>query len=66
MSSTSKYERRILLLYLLIIFFVYKAITEMMEGNTDEFYFWSVFTILYSVSIGILYFLTSRNKKGLT
>ncbi|MFX1380167.1 MAG: hypothetical protein ACFFA4_13855 [Promethearchaeota archaeon] len=48
------------LLALFSIFFIYKAIMGVIENNQTEIILWSLITIVYVVSIVILYFVTKR------
>ncbi|MFX1504133.1 MAG: hypothetical protein ACFFDH_24445 [Promethearchaeota archaeon] len=44
------------LLALFSIFFIYKAIMAVVEANSDELILWSLITIIYIISIVIMYF----------
>lgn len=47
---------RITLLSLLSIFFIYKAIMGIIEQNMFDFTLWFLITIVYLISLVILYF----------
>jgi len=63
MSSTSKWDRRVLLLFLLVIFFIYKIVDSFIAGDSTGVYLWIVFTIIYCSSLGILVIIMYKNKK---
>ncbi|MFX0007172.1 MAG: hypothetical protein ACFFA7_06460 [Promethearchaeota archaeon] len=48
------------LLALVSIFFIYKAIIGVIESNLNEVLLWSLITIIYIVSLVILYFVSKR------
>jgi uncharacterized sodium:solute symporter family permease YidK len=48
------------LLALFSIFFIYKAIMGVIESNPFEVFLWLLITIIYIVSLVILYFVTRR------
>ncbi len=54
---------RITLLSLLSIFFIYKAIMGIIEQNMFDFTLWFLITIIYLISLVILYFVI-RNKQN--
>lgn len=54
---------RITLLSLLSIFFIYKAIMGIIEQNMFDFTLWFLITIIYLISLIILYFVI-RNKQN--
>lgn len=49
-------KSRVRLLSLFIIFFIYKAIAGIVDNNYSEFVFWFMFSIVYAISLTILYF----------
>ena len=51
-----KLKSRVQLLSLFIIFFIYKAIAGIIYNNYSEFVFWFMFSIVYAISLTILYF----------
>ena len=51
-----KIKSRVQLLSLFIIFFIYKAIAGIIDNNFSEFVFWFMFSIVYAISLMILYF----------
>ena len=51
-----KLKSRVQLLSLFIIFFIYKAIAGIVDNNYSEFVLWFMFSIVYAISIMILYF----------
>ncbi len=48
------------LLALFSIYFIYKAITGAIHNNNNEIFLWSLITILYIVSLIVLYFVVKR------
>ena len=48
------------LLALFSIFFIYKAIMGVIESNPNEVILWSLITIVYLVSLIIVYFVIKR------
>ena len=64
MDKTSSSIR---LLALISIFFIYKAIMGAINSNSNEIILWSLITIIYLVSLVILYFLFKKwdTKKNL-
>lgn len=54
---------RITLLSLLSIFFIYKAIMGIIEQNMFDFTLWFLITIIYLISLVILYFVI-RSKQN--
>jgi uncharacterized sodium:solute symporter family permease YidK len=48
------------LLAVFSIFFIYKAIMGVIESNLFEVFLWLLITIIYIVSLVILYFVTRR------
>ena len=57
MDKTSSSIR---LLALISIFFIYKAIMGAINSNSNEIILWSLITIIYLVSLVILYFVFKR------
>ncbi len=51
-----KIRSTIRLLALFSIFFIYKAIMGAIENNSNELILWSLITIVYLISLVILYF----------
>jgi hypothetical protein len=51
-----KLKSRVQLLSLFIIFFIYKAIAGIVANNYSEFVLWFMFSIVYAISLMILYF----------
>jgi len=55
-----KIRSGIRLLALFSIFFIYKTIMGAIENNSTEVILWSLITIIYIVSLIIVYFVTKR------
>jgi len=55
-----KTRSAIRLLALFSIYFIYKAIMGAIEYNKNEIILWSLITILYIVSLIVLYFVVKR------
>ncbi len=51
-----KLKSRVQLLSLFIIFFIYKAIAGIVDNNYSEFVLWLMISIVYAISLMILYF----------
>jgi len=51
-----KLKSRVQLLSLFIIFFIYKVIASIVDNNYSEFALWFMFSIIYALSLTILYF----------
>lgn len=51
-----KLKSRVQLLSLFIIFFIYKAIAGIVDNNYSEFLLWFMISIVYAISLTILYF----------
>ncbi len=64
----NKTRSTIRLLALFSVFFIYKAITGAFENNNNEVILWSLITIVYLVSLVILYFVVKRweTEKGIS
>ena len=58
-----KVRSGIRLLALFSIFFIYKAIMGVIENNINEVILWSLFTIIYIISLTIAYFVVKRWEK---
>ena len=58
-----KVSSRIRLLALFSIFFIVKAIVEAVEGDTNQVIIWLLITIVYIISLIILYFVFKRWEK---
>jgi uncharacterized sodium:solute symporter family permease YidK len=56
----NKISSAIRLLGLFSIFFIYKTIMGVIENNPNEAFLWLLITIIYIVSLVILYFVTKR------
>jgi len=57
-----KLKSRVQLLSLFIIFFIYKAVAGIVDNNFSEFVFWFMFSIVYAISITILYFVFKKRQ----
>jgi len=55
---------RITLLSLLSIFFIYKTVMGIIEQNMFDFTLWFLITIIYLVSLVILYFMFRSKQDG--
>lgn len=62
MSYRSKFEKRILLLTLFLIFPVYKTIDALLNSDTTGFYLWFIFSIIFGISLIILYVIYYKKK----
>ena len=51
------------LLSLVSVFFIYKAIAGAISNNTNEITIWALITIIYIVSLAIMYYVAKRWKK---
>ncbi|MFX0022441.1 MAG: hypothetical protein ACFE9S_08935 [Candidatus Hermodarchaeota archaeon] len=56
----NKISSAIRLLGLFSIFFIYKTIMGVIENNPNEVFLWFLITIIYIISIVILYFVSRR------
>lgn len=63
MSYRSKFEKRILLLTLFLIFPIYKTIDAILNDNIIEIYFWVIISIIFGVSLIILYIVYYKKKE---
>ncbi|MFX1365855.1 MAG: hypothetical protein ACFFCE_17230 [Promethearchaeota archaeon] len=61
-----KISSTIRLLALFSIFFIYKAIMAVVEDNSNELILWSLITIIYIISIVIMYFVFRQREKDKT
>lgn len=61
----NKLQQRIQILFLLSIFFVYKAVMGYINNDMSELTVWLMITIVYSISIIILTVVAMRWKKEL-
>jgi uncharacterized sodium:solute symporter family permease YidK len=59
-----KTKSAIRLLALISIFFIYKAIMGAIENNSNEMILWSLITVIYLVSLVIMYFVAERWQKS--
>lgn len=55
-----KLKSAIRLLALFSIFFIYKTIMGAIDNNLNEMYLWLTITIVYIMSLVVLYFVTKR------
>lgn len=54
---------RITLLGLFSIFFIYKAIEAVINQSISEFALWFIITIVYLISLTIMYFVLKNKQK---
>lgn len=54
---------RITLLGLFSIFFIYKTIEALINQSTPDFALWFIITIVYIISLIILYFVLKKRQK---
>ncbi len=59
----NKLRFRIQLLSLLSIFFIYKAIEASFSKNPNEVMLWSLITVVYAISLIIMYFVIKNWQK---
>jgi len=59
----NKLRFRIQLLSLLSIFFIYKAIEASFSKNPNEVMLWSLITVVYAISLTIMYFVIKNWQK---
>lgn len=59
----NKLRFRIQLLLLLSIFFIYKAIDASFSKNPNEVMLWSLITVVYVISLIIMYFVVKNWQK---
>jgi hypothetical protein len=59
----NKWTRRLQLLSLLSIFFIYKTFESMFDGNTAETSFWGISTILYLILMIVALFVNRKSQK---
>lgn len=62
MSYRSKFEKRILLLTLILIFPIYKTLDALLNKDTIGFYFWLMFSIIFGFSLIIMYIVYYKKK----
>ena len=65
MNEHDKWSRRLQLLSLLSIFFIYKALESMAHNDTVGMSFWSAISIVYLISIIIALFVRKKSEKQL-
>jgi len=58
-----KLQKQIQLLALIIIFPIYRAISALISNNYPEFILWILISILYAISLVILYFVFKKRQK---
>jgi len=58
-----KLQKQIQLLSLIIIFPIYRAISAIIVNNYPEFILWFLISILYAISLIILYMVFKRRQK---
>ena len=58
-----KLKSQIQLLSLITIFFIYRAISALFFNNYPEFIFWILISILYALSLVILYLFFKKRQK---
>lgn len=63
MSYRSKFEKRILLLTLFLIFPIYKTIESLLNNDMIEVYLWLMFSIIFGVSLIIMYIVYYKKKR---
>jgi len=56
----NKISSSVRLLALFSIFFIYKAIAGAIDNNSNEVILWSLITIIYIISLVILYLVVKR------
>jgi len=56
-----KLKSRLRLLSLISLFFIYRAISSLLSDNLPEFLLWVIFTVLYLISLIILYFILKKS-----
>jgi len=59
----NKLRSRIQLLSLLIIFFIYKAVSAVLYNDIPEFTLWLLIAIGYAISLIILYIVLRQREK---
>ena len=55
-----KLKSRLQLLSLISLFLIYRAISSLISGNLPEFLLWISFTVVYLISLMILYFIFKK------
>ena len=58
-----KLQKQIQLLSLIIIFPIYRAISAIIVNNYPEFILWFLISILYAISLIILYMVFKKRQK---
>ena len=58
-----KLTQRMQLLWLLSIYFIYRVIRAFIENNSDEMILWTLFLIIYIISLIIMLFVVNNWKK---
>ncbi|MHA1283146.1 MAG: hypothetical protein ACTSQP_11630 [Promethearchaeota archaeon] len=56
----NKIQKKFQLLWLLVIFFGYKAISGYLSGNSGEFIAWTIFLFIYVISLIISYLVLNK------
>ncbi len=62
MSYRSKFEKRILLLTLILIFPIYKTLDALLNNDTIGFYLWLMVSIIFGFSLIIMYIVCYKKK----
>ncbi|MHA1195432.1 MAG: hypothetical protein ACTSRH_09350 [Promethearchaeota archaeon] len=62
----NKTKRRMQLLSLLSIFFIYKAIESIFYNRFSDFSFWMLITAVYIISLIIMYFVAKKYEEQKT
>lgn len=58
-----KLKSQIQLLSLITIFFIYRAISALIFNNFPEFILWIIISIIYALSLVILYLVFKKRQK---
>ena len=58
-----KLQKQIQLLALIIIFPIYKAVEALISNNYPEIILWTLISILYAISLIILYMVLKKRQK---
>jgi len=58
-----KLTQRMQLLWLLSIYFIYRIIRAFIENKSDEMILWTLFLIIYIISLIIMLFVVNNWKK---
>jgi hypothetical protein len=59
-----KLQKQIQLLALIIIFPIYRAISAIVLNNYPEFILWIIISIIYAISLVILYLVFKKRQKN--